>query len=56
MLSGAIQMDTFMMEETMSLLERYDYDYGADLILWLRERFDALDYSAIKERLEKGQF
>ena len=56
MLSGAILMDTSMMEETMLLLERYDYDYGGDLILWLRAQLDVLDYSAIKERLEKGQF
>ncbi|MDR0653149.1 MAG: response regulator [Synergistaceae bacterium] len=56
MLSGAILMDTYMMEETMLLLERYDYDYGGDLIQWLRAQLDVLDYSAIKERLEKGQF
>jgi hypothetical protein len=41
------------MEESLLELECYDYDTGGDLVVWLREHLDKLEYGAIQERLEK---
>jgi signal transduction histidine kinase/CheY-like chemotaxis protein len=40
------------MEEAMEELERNDYERGGDLIVWLREQVDSLEYEAIQIRLE----
>jgi signal transduction histidine kinase/ligand-binding sensor domain-containing protein/CheY-like chemotaxis protein len=53
MLEGARRVRTSLMEETLADLERYEYDSGQELILWLREKMDSLDYRAIQERLEE---
>jgi CheY-like chemotaxis protein len=41
------------MEETLGKLEMYQYENGSDLITWLREQADNLEYEAITERLSK---
>jgi CheY-like chemotaxis protein len=49
---GAARMKILMMEEALRELERYDYDHEGELVSWLREQTEALEYSAVLERLE----
>jgi signal transduction histidine kinase/CheY-like chemotaxis protein len=42
-----------IMEEILGKLESLQYESGAELIQWLREQMDNLEYDAIGERLEK---
>jgi signal transduction histidine kinase/CheY-like chemotaxis protein len=42
-----------MMEDLLRELEKYSYESGEDLIVWLRRRIDDLDYEAIQERLDR---
>jgi CheY-like chemotaxis protein len=55
MLDGARRIKTSMMEETLRDLEqfRYESDAGQELVVWLREKLDNLEYHAIRDRLEK---
>jgi PAS domain S-box-containing protein len=39
------------MEEMLDKLEMYQYESGGDLVVWLREQMDNLEYDAIQERL-----
>jgi CheY-like chemotaxis protein len=41
-----------LMEETMCSIEEYDYDSGTDLVVWLRQQMDNLEYDAIRQKLE----
>ncbi|MDR2376436.1 MAG: response regulator [Treponema sp.] len=41
-----------IMETTMTELESYEYESGGDLISWLREQIDNLEYDAVREKLE----
>jgi hypothetical protein len=41
------------MEDLLTELESYSYESGEDLIIWLRQRVNDLDYEAIQERLER---
>jgi CheY-like chemotaxis protein len=41
-----------LMDETLDKLEMYEYETEGDLIVWLREQADNLEYEAIQERLE----
>jgi signal transduction histidine kinase/DNA-binding response OmpR family regulator len=41
-----------LMEETMCSIESYDYDVGMDLVVWLRQQMDDLEYDAIRQKLE----
>ncbi|MDR1732673.1 MAG: hypothetical protein LBR61_11330 [Synergistaceae bacterium] len=41
------------LEDLMEELRRYEYESGSDLIPWLRERLDNLEYDAIVERLRR---
>ena len=43
------------MAEILGELEKYDYESGGELVSWLRERADDLDYEAIWERLNSAQ-
>ncbi|MDR1277133.1 MAG: response regulator [Treponema sp.] len=43
-----------VMEEVLAELEKYEYETGGDLISWLREQLDNLEYDAIRERLEQA--
>jgi PAS domain S-box-containing protein len=46
-----------LMEEALIELEKYEYDSGGELVSWLREQLDNLEYDAIRDRLEnKGAF
>jgi signal transduction histidine kinase/CheY-like chemotaxis protein len=40
------------MEESLAELEKYRYESGGDLVSWLREQVDNLEYDAVRERLE----
>jgi hypothetical protein len=40
------------MEEALTELEKYSYESGEDLVIWLRQQLDNFDYEAIQERLE----
>ncbi|GHS93782.1 hypothetical protein AGMMS50276_05030 [Synergistales bacterium] len=51
MLEAAQHFKTSVMDETLLDLERYDYDFGGDIVAWIRERMDNLDYDAIAEKL-----
>ncbi|MDR1238519.1 MAG: response regulator [Treponema sp.] len=42
-----------MMEAAVGELEKYTYESGGDLVAWLREQVDNLEYDAIRQRLEK---
>ena len=41
-----------LMEETMCSIEEYDYDSGMELVSWLRQQLDDLEYDAIRQKLE----
>jgi CheY-like chemotaxis protein len=41
-----------IMEEVMAELEQCEYESGGDLVPWLREQIDNLEYDAVRERLE----
>jgi PAS domain S-box-containing protein len=43
---------SLLMEEILTELERYEYETGNELIQWLREQLNALEYETIRERLE----
>ena len=40
------------MEEILRKLEENEYESGGELIIWLREQLDNLEYDVIGERLE----
>jgi hypothetical protein len=40
------------MEEAVTELESFEYESGGELVVWLREQLDNLEYDAIHERLE----
>jgi len=41
-----------LMEETMCSIESFDYDSGMELVSWLRQQMDNLEYDAIRQKLE----
>jgi signal transduction histidine kinase/DNA-binding response OmpR family regulator len=41
-----------LMEETMCSIEEYEYDSGKELVSWLRQQMDDLEYDAIRQKLE----
>ncbi|MDR1352964.1 MAG: hybrid sensor histidine kinase/response regulator, partial [Treponema sp.] len=41
-----------IMEEVLAELEKYGYESGEELIPWLREQIDNLEYEAVREKLE----
>jgi PAS domain S-box-containing protein len=43
-----------IMEEVLAELEGFEYESGGDLIPWLREQIDNLEYDAVRERLESA--
>jgi len=44
-----------LMEEILADMELYDYESGGELVDWLREQVDNLEYDAICERLETAE-
>jgi signal transduction histidine kinase/DNA-binding response OmpR family regulator len=53
MLAAATRCRTSEMEAVLSELELYEYESGGDIVLWMREQMDNLDYTAISERLDE---
>ncbi|MFP3089167.1 ATP-binding protein [Treponema sp. TIM-1] len=41
-----------IMEEVLSEIEQWKYESNGDLVMWLREQLDNLEYDAIRDRLE----
>jgi PAS domain S-box-containing protein len=41
-----------VMEDILTEIEGYEYESGEELVVWLREQLDNLEYDAIRERLE----
>jgi PAS domain S-box-containing protein len=41
-----------IMEEVLAELEKYEYESEGELIPWLREQIDNLEYDAVREKLE----
>jgi hypothetical protein len=52
MLAASKRSMTSEMESILAELERYEYESGGELVEWMRERIDNLEYRAIIERLE----
>ncbi|MDR2079720.1 MAG: response regulator [Treponema sp.] len=52
LLDACRQYKPLLMEEIIVELEKYEYESGGELILWLREQSDNLEYDAIQERLK----
>jgi len=47
------QFKSTTMEEILKQLEAFEYESGGELVRWLREQTDNLEYDAIQERLAK---
>ncbi|MDR1483161.1 MAG: response regulator [Synergistaceae bacterium] len=56
LLCACIRYDATAMEEIMSNLEKHRYESGEDLVKWLREQLDNLEYDSLRERLESSGF
>jgi len=52
LLEAAKRYKAVAMEQIMSELEYYKYESGGDLVVWLREQINNLEYDAICARLE----
>ncbi|MDR2353167.1 MAG: histidine kinase, partial [Deltaproteobacteria bacterium] len=48
--SSTFDMDT--MEDSVVELEKNEYETGGELVTWLREQMDNLEYDAIAQRLQ----
>jgi signal transduction histidine kinase/DNA-binding NarL/FixJ family response regulator len=44
-----------VMEEILAVLESFEYESGGELVAWLREQMDNLEYDAIRQRLENHE-
>jgi signal transduction histidine kinase/DNA-binding NarL/FixJ family response regulator len=55
-LEGCKRYKLALMEDALTELEKYDYDTGGELVVWLRNQFDNLEYDNIRERLEKNGY
>ena len=52
LLDAAQRYKTMAMEEALEELESFEYETDSELVVWLREQIDNLEYDLIKERLE----
>jgi len=50
-LAACKQYKSSVMEELLKSLEAFEYESNGDLVPWLREQMDNLEYEAIQERL-----
>ncbi|MDR3354078.1 MAG: response regulator [Synergistaceae bacterium] len=50
---ACIRYDSTAMEDIVSNLEKFSYESGGDLVKWLREQLDNLEYDSLLERLEE---
>jgi hypothetical protein len=53
LLTACKQYRTSYMVEILEKLESSDYESGGDMVKWLQEQMDNLEYDAIREKLEK---
>jgi signal transduction histidine kinase/DNA-binding response OmpR family regulator len=51
-LEASIHFKPRVMEESLVELEKYSYESGGELVSWLREQIDNLEYDAVQKRLE----
>jgi len=52
LLDAAKRYKSTVMEEVLEELESFEYESGGELVAWLREQIDNLEYDAICSRLE----
>ncbi|MDR1176168.1 MAG: response regulator [Treponema sp.] len=52
LLEACKQYRLALMEEAVTELEKYEYDSGGNLVVWLREQLDSLEYDAMQDFLE----
>ncbi|MDR1587359.1 MAG: response regulator, partial [Treponema sp.] len=52
LLDAARRFKPAIMEEVLAELEQWEYESGGDLVPWLREQIDNLEYDAVREKLE----
>jgi hypothetical protein len=52
LLAAAKRYKSTIMEEILEELESFEYESGGELVVWLREQIDNLEYDAICSRLE----
>jgi CheY-like chemotaxis protein len=52
LLEASKRFKSTVMEDILAKLEEYEYESGGDLVEWLREQTDNLEYEAIQDRLE----
>jgi len=50
-LTACKQFKSSVMEDALQKLESFEYESGGDLVSWLRDQIDNLEYDAIQERL-----
>ena len=53
LLEAAKRYKTTIMENILEDMESYDYESGGELVAWLREQMDNLEYDTICSRLEE---
>jgi CheY-like chemotaxis protein len=53
LMDAAKRYKSNIMEEVLEYLESYEYESGGELVAWLREQTDNLEYDAICSRLEE---
>jgi hypothetical protein len=51
LLEAAAHFKISQMEEVINELELYEYETGGELVTWLKEQMENLEYDAIRERL-----
>jgi len=51
LLDACKQFKSSLMEETLEKLDKFQYESGGDLVQWLREQMDNLEYDAMEQRL-----
>jgi CheY-like chemotaxis protein len=55
LLEAAKEFKTATMEQIITQLESFEYESGGELITWLREQLDNLEYAAICSRLSAAE-
>jgi len=53
LLAATKRYKSTVMEDILEKLESYEYETGGELVAWLREQMDNLEYDAICSRLEE---
>jgi hypothetical protein len=56
LLAACKEYNITAMEDALIELEKYSYESGDDLVVWLRRQLDNFDYELIRERLENLQY